>query len=105
MAPHVYKIGEEVNIVGGLYKKQGRGVYKGPYGKKNKMCVVQIIDGEQRYTRNIYLSSIEPAKKRNSNSKIEIERSELVAIKDELLALQQSVQRLTLRINELEQKI
>ena len=103
MAPIVYTVGEEVKIVGGLYKRQGKGIYKGPYGKNNKMCVVQIIDGEQRYVRNIYLKSIEPIRS-NKNSKIEIERSELVAIKDEVLALQQSVQRLTIRIKELEKK-
>ena len=89
-----------MNIVAGVYKKQGKGIYKRPCGEKKKMCVVVILDGDQRYTRSIYLSSIEPAKKTKKSK----DETEIAAIRDEMKALQHSLQKLTLRLNELEKK-
>ena len=93
-----FNVGEEILIVRGVYKKQGKGVYKGWYGKK--MCSVEVIDGRHRYIRNIWLSSIEPMKNSSKHRKEE----EVNDLKREMKRLQLSMARLTLRLNELEKK-
>jgi tetrahydromethanopterin S-methyltransferase subunit B len=57
---HKYSVGENVRIVAGNYKKYGSGVYLGTYG--TVMCSVKV-KGDNRASRNLWLTSIEPMPK------------------------------------------
>ena len=93
-----YNVGEEILIVRGVYEKEGKAVYKGSYGKK--MCSVEVMDGNRWYVRNIWLTSIQPVKNSNKQSK----QQEVDNLKREMKQLQLSMARLTLRLNELEKR-
>ena len=102
-----HQVNEEVKIVRGVYKRQGKGIYKGPYGKK--MCTVEVIDGERRYCRNIWLTSIQPSKTQRKQTSTRKESkgtaTELKAIKEEVRLLTVALRNLQLRVNEIEEKV
>ena len=92
-----YALNEEVDIVGGIYKRHRRAVYKGDSGKT--MCYVEIGTGSSATTKHIRLTSI--AKRRedpmtnNTTGDITIPRAEY----DKML---KDMESLKLCINELD---
>lgn len=50
------KAGDQVYIVGGLYRRYGKGTYLRPYGKK--MCTIKV-HGDTVNERNVWLSSVQ----------------------------------------------
>jgi hypothetical protein len=106
MAEHRYKKDEAIDIVAGVYKKQGKGIFKSLAGKK--MCTVVILDGDKEYTRTIYLTSIRPQAKAKAKAAtttedtVTIPMKELAAIKEEVQVLTVALRKLQIRINKLE---
>ena len=98
-----YHVNEEINIIGGIYKRYKRGIYKGEYGEK--MCSVQMKSGNGTFIRNIRLTSIAKRPINCSNQGLneqKLEADDITISKEEYQKLLNDMEGLKVCINELE---
>ena len=96
---NVYEVGEEVNLVRGIYRSYKHAVYQGDYG--DKMCTVKIGTGRNAFSRNIRKTSI--SKQRHATTQTTREAPESVTIdKDTYEKLIKEVADLKLGVNRLQ---
>lgn len=98
-----HRYGMRVHIVGGLHKSFEVGTHLGPNGKKSaRICV----DGDKVQERCLRLSSIEPHRnagdRKDDSPTVALSKQEHKELVDELSLLTTQVQKLTLKVQQLE---
>jgi hypothetical protein len=92
------KAGDKVDIVGGIYKRYGKGTYVCAYGKK--MCTVQVHGDKER---NVRLTSIRKVEEPTTSESSQ--RQQVVLSINEYNELQQEIAFLTKALQALELKV
>jgi hypothetical protein len=89
------KVGDKVDIIGGLYKRYGKGTYVGPYGKK--MCIVKVHGDKER---NLRLTSIQKAldEPMTPPTTVVLSVEEYDALQQEIASLTKALQALELKV-------